>query len=412
MITLGTGPQRAGFTDVRAANLALVLGFVRAHAPCSRADIAAATGLTKATVSSLIADLIERRLVRETGLAEHRIGRPATMLMLDGEPYVALGMEINAAHLAAVAIDVAGERALSWRRSFAGVGCSPERAVTAMAGLAQRAVARLTSQGRQVLGLTVGVPGLVDDAGTVLLAPNLGWRDVPLRAALARALQEPAFPVVVDNDANLAVVAEHRHGRYAGTANLAYLGGEAGISAGVVVDDRPLRGGRGLTGEIGHLQIHAEGPPCRCGRSGCLEALAGVDVLVREALAGAGTGHSHTDLASGVGEVIRRARAGERTALDAIAAAGRHLGHGASVIVNLFDPQVVVFGGYYAPFARWLLPPVEAELAARAVAPQGDCRIVASTLGRAAAATGGAARVLDTVDAGQLPARITPGSLP
>ena len=89
--------------------------------PCSRADIAASTGLNKATVSSLVADLIDRRLLRETGLTENRIGRPATMLMLDGRPYAAVGIEVAADHLTAVAVDLAGERLLSWRRAFPGL---------------------------------------------------------------------------------------------------------------------------------------------------------------------------------------------------------------------------------------------------------------------------------------------------
>ena len=133
-----TGPQPADFADVRATNLAVVLRFVRANAPCSRADIAASTGLNKATVSSLVADLIERRLIRETGLTEHRIGRPATMLVLDGAPYAAIGLEVNADYLTAVAVDLAGERLLSWRRTFAGSTAVPGKAVASVAALGRR----------------------------------------------------------------------------------------------------------------------------------------------------------------------------------------------------------------------------------------------------------------------------------
>src|SRR5262252_315786 len=120
VITMQLGRQPVGFTDVRATNLAVVLGYVRAHAPCSRADIAAATGLNKATVSSLVGELIGRRLLRETGLTERRIGRPATMIVLDGSPYAALGLSVSADHITVVAMDLAGEQLLSWRRAFAG----------------------------------------------------------------------------------------------------------------------------------------------------------------------------------------------------------------------------------------------------------------------------------------------------
>jgi predicted NBD/HSP70 family sugar kinase len=399
-----TGPQPADFADVRATNLAVVLRHVRAHAPCSRADIAAATGLNKATVSSLVADLIDRRLVRETGLTENRIGRPATMLTLDGHPYAAVGVEVNADHLTAVAVDLAGTRLLTWRRAFAGQALTAGRAVAAIAALAGRASARTVRDGREVLGLTVGVPGLVDGAGVVRFAPNLGWRDVDLRGELVRALRAPAYAVEVDNDANLAVLAEHRYGPHAGTANLVYLTGDAGIGAGVVVDGRLLRGGRGFTGELGHVQLAPGGPRCACGRRGCLEALAGAAALVRQALPDAPADEPVLDFAPEVEEIVRRARAQDRTTVDALAEVGRRLGHGASILANLVNPEVIVLGGYFVPLAPWLLPAAEAELTERTVAPHaGGCRLVVSTLGPAAAAVGGAARVLDDVDAGHLP---------
>lgn len=399
-----TGGQPADFADVRATNLAVVLRHVRANAPCSRADIAAATGLNKATVSSLVADLIERRLLRETGLTENRIGRPATMLVLDGEPYAAIGVEVNADHLTAVAVDLAGTRLLTWRRAFAGRACPPSRAVAAVAALAGRAAARATRQGREVLGLTVGVPGLVDGAGVVRFAPNLGWRDLDLRGELTRALRGPAYAVEVDNDANLAVLAEHRNGPHAGTANLVYLAGDVGIGAGVVVDGRLLRGGRGFTGELGHVRIASDGPRCACGRRGCLEALVGIAALVRQALPETADEPDVVDFAPELDEVVRRARAQDPTTLDALTRAGRRLGHAASILANLVNPEVIVLGGYFVPLAPWLMPDAESELTERTVAPHaGGARLVASTLGPAAAAMGGVARVLDDVDAGQLP---------
>ena len=172
MITSQAGGQPADFTDVRATNLALVLRFIRAQAPCSRADIAASTGLNKATVSSLVAELIERRLVRETGLTEHRIGRPATMLVLDGAAYAAVGLEVNPDHLTVVAIDLAGERLLSWRRAFAGRQTSPPKAVAAVAALARKAVAKVQAEEREVLGLTVGVAGMVDGTAPCAWLPT------------------------------------------------------------------------------------------------------------------------------------------------------------------------------------------------------------------------------------------------
>ena len=269
-----------------------MLRHVRGDAPCSRADIAADTGLNKATVSLLVADLIHRRLLRENGPSGHRIGRPATMLVLDGEPYATIGIEVGSDHLTAVAVDLPGTRLLSWHRSFAEHSASPGRAVAAIAALARRATARVARQGRQVLGLTVAVPGLVDADGVVRRAPNLGWCDVDLRGELETTLRKPGYSVAVDNDANLAVLAEQRYGPYPEDTNLAYLTGGAAIGAGVVIDGRLLRGSRGFSGEIGHIQVVPDGPPCVCGRRGCLEALAGIPALIRRALPGRGSATS------------------------------------------------------------------------------------------------------------------------
>lgn len=399
MITTRTGREPADFTDVRTTNLAVVLGYVRAHAPCSRADIAASTGLNKATVSSLVSELMQRRLLRETGLTDGRIGRPATMIVMDGAPYAAVGLEVNTDHLAVVAIDLAGERLLSWRRAFSGRGAPANKSLATISALARRALARLHDDRRRVLGLTVGIAGLVDSQGAVRLASGLGWRDVPVREALLRALGEPGFPVTVDNDANLAVLAEHRYGPHAGTPNLVYLSGEAGVGGGIVADGRLLHGGRGYAGEVGHLPVVPDGPPCACGRHGCLEAVASAGALVRQLAGG-----DPTDLEPEVADVVRRARAQEPQVLAALRETGRHLGYAAALLSNLVNPEVVILGGYYVPLAPWLLPPASDELAARTVAPEaGGCRLVASALDQDAAAVGGAALVLDGVDAGQLP---------
>ncbi len=404
MITMQRGPQPADFADVRATNLAVVLRYVRGHAPCSRAEIAAATGLNKATVSSLVDDLIDRRLLRETGLTEHRIGRPATMLVLDGSPYAAIGIEVNADYLTAVAIDLAGQQVLSWRRSFAGLASSPAQAATAIAALGRRAVNRVLKEERRVLGLTIGVPGLVDPDGVVIMAPNLGWHDVNLRDIVNRALGEPGFPVAVDNDANLAVLAESRYGEVAGAQNLIDLTGEVGIGAGIISDGRPLRGHRGFPGEIGHITVDPQGPPCGCGRRGCLEAIAGITAIISRVLPEVAGDGDITDLQPEVDEVVRRARGNDPAALRALDEVGRALGIGVSILANLLDPEVVVLGGYFVPLAPWLLPAVETELRDRRVGPeQGGVRVSASILDHGAAATGGAATVLDHVDAGRLP---------
>jgi predicted NBD/HSP70 family sugar kinase len=397
VIATQLGQQPADLTDVRATNLAVVLGYIRSHAPCSRADIAASTGLNKATVSSLVGELIGRRLLRETGQTERRIGRPATMIVLDGSPYAAIGLSVGSDELHLLAVDLSGQQLLSWHRAVR--GGTPSGVLAAIAAQVKRAQARVHDEGRTVLGVTVGLPGLVDGSGAVRLAPNLGWRDVAVRDTLRRSLGDPGYPVVVENDANLAVLAERRYGPYAGVQNLVYLTGGPGITAGIIAGGQLIRGGLGYAGEIGHVPLDPAGPECACGRRGCLEACASVGALLRRLGRSPGD-----DMAPEVDDVIRRARTQEPAVLAALRDVGRHLGHAASLLANILNPEVVILGGYYVPLAPWLLPAAHEELADHAVAPDtGGLRLVASALGTDAAAAGAAAHVLDSVDTGQLP---------
>ncbi|MFD6666065.1 ROK family protein [Micromonospora chalcea] len=389
----------ADLGDVRVTNRAVVLRHVRRHAPCSRADVAAHTGLNKATVSSLVGELIEHGLLRETGLTENRVGRPATMLVLDGARYVGLGLRVGADELVAVAAGLGGDPVLTWRRAFPAATAGPEETVKALVALVRRAVTRIGAD-RTALGLTVAVPGLVNPDGDVPVAPALGWRGVPLAASVRRALRDPGFPVAVDTEANLAVLAEQRHGPYAGTADLVHLTGGPVIGAGLISGGRLLRGGRGFAGDVGHLPLAADGPPCACGRRGCLTALLGVDAVIARLLPDAGP---VTDHLPEIERIQALARAGDEPARTGLTEIGRLLGQAVSVLAGLLDPDVVVVGGHLAALAPWLLPAAHAELAARAPVPPG-VRLEASTLGSAAGALGGATAALATVEAGRLPA--------
>jgi predicted NBD/HSP70 family sugar kinase len=396
--TTRADPQPADFTDVRATNLAVVLRHLRANGPSSRASIAASTGLNKATVSSLTGSLIEQRLLRETGLSGNRIGRPGTALAIDGSAYAAIGLQVAADRLTALAVDFAGDQLLLWHRQFNGgpATTGAGRAVSEVAALAQRAATRVRQQGRHVLGLTVAVPGLVADGGTVRLSPPLGWSDVDLRDQLTGSLRQPGLDVAVANHAGLAAVAELRHGGHPAGLDLTYVTGAAGVEAGIVADGRLLLGSRGFTGQIGRFSLGPAGSPT-------LADLAGIEPLVRRALPRFDP-ESLTDLTPAVEQVAALARSGDGGVLAALHDTGCHLGQGLALLANLVNPEVIVLGDHYAALAEWILPAASAELARNTLAPDaGGARLAASTLGLHAAALGGAVSHLDRVDTGTLP---------
>lgn len=259
-------PVTATLTDqlsLRRANLSRVVRHLRRHGPRSRATIATETGLHKATVSSLVDELLARRLIRETGLERSGVaGRPGRVLALDGAVVGALGVEINVDYLGVHGTDLAGRPLVMRRTAFDAAGSGPDAAVRRLVDVVRRALRDLAALGAPAAGLTVAVPGLIDvDRGVVLLAPNLGWRELPLADRLTPALGAD-LPISVDNDANLAALAEYGYGVAAGTADLVYLTGEVGVGGGLIVAGRLLRGADGYSGEVGHLPVDPGGRRC------------------------------------------------------------------------------------------------------------------------------------------------------
>ncbi|MEU4293456.1 ROK family transcriptional regulator [Kribbella sp. NPDC026596] len=393
--------QTADHTDIRATNLAAVLGYLRREAPCSRAAIASGTGLNKATVTSIVSDLLDRRLVRETQQTQNHVGRPATLLVLDGSAYATIGLEVSSRGLTALGCDTAGEQVLRWHRAGPGVDAGPAKTIAALAALARRAITTVQSSGRRVLGITIGVPGLVNREGAVVLAAGLGWRDVPLRAELAAALGRPDIPVTVENDASLGVLAEHLYGPLAGTANLIQLTGDTGVGAGIIADGRPLEGHLGYVGEIGHLRLVPDGPVCGCGRRGCLEALASLPAILSRI-----DGPADADPQLQLEQLIRRADAEDATVTKVLTEAGTHLGHGIAALVNILNPEVVLLGGAYALLATHLIPAIDKALREATIAPNaGGCTLAPSTFPHTATPLGATAQALTPLTKGQLPTR-------
>jgi predicted NBD/HSP70 family sugar kinase len=382
--------------SLREHNLGLVLRHVAASPrPVSRADLAGMTGLTKATVSALVDELLGGGLLAEVGPPPRAgAGRPPIGLAMPTQGPAGLGLEINVDYLAACVLDLTGtQRCLQVRRGDQR-GRTPNRVLRDLSRLAIEVVGAAEREGLRVVGATLAVPGLVADGGVVRLAPNLGWRDIDIAGAARGAgigVALKAAGLSVDNEANLAALAE-LHATPASRPSFVYISGEIGVGAGVVLDGRLMRGSRGYGGELGHVTIQPDGVVCRCGARGCLEAYANQDVLFRSA------GLEAEDPSRRLEHLVELAEAGARPALRALTAVGTALGIASAGVVNLLDVDTVVLGGIYAPLTPWLAEPVSRELTSRAIAAAWAPVVVrASTLGTAAAVVGAAGSVIRTV---------------
>jgi predicted NBD/HSP70 family sugar kinase len=400
-------PSGTGHREIRRNNLEVVLRHLSLGGSDSRASIAARAGLTRSTISRLVGELMDLGLVRETGPPRVQgIGRPVTLLELDGRHVLAVGAEVNVDYLAVLVTDLAGREVYEQRRAYDAIADGPGRSITALAELCREAVRALAGPrgGRQpiVAGLTIAVPGLVDaPARVVTLAPNLRWSDVPAAERLRELLQLGPAPVSVGNDASLAAMAEYRVGSHAGTPDLIYITGEMGIGGGIIVAGRPLLGVRGFGGEIGHMKLDPSGPACGCGRRGCWEAHIGLHAVLRAIFTGeSGRSEAAADdpPEAKAAVVARLARAGDARTLAALADIGRWVGIGAANLANVFNPRAIILGGYFTLLAEWILPPAADALVEGVLAPDaGGCTLTTSSLGFSAAARGGAIHVADQI---------------
>ena len=254
-------PVRADQTTVRRANLGIVLRRVAAG-PCSRAEVAADTGLTRGTVSSLVTELVELELVRETGetAAPRGIGRPGQTLEL-ADVVCGIGLEVNVDYVAVLVEDLTGAVRYEHRAYGDNRGAAPARCSSASSRPPRRRSHAAADDGLRPAGLSVAVPGLVEHAtGTVVFAPNLGWHGVPVADELETRL---GLPVRVENESNLAALAEHWTGAAVGIDDFVCVFGEVGVGGGVVLGGRLLPGHARVRRRVRPRLGRSRGPPLR-----------------------------------------------------------------------------------------------------------------------------------------------------
>ncbi|MGI8677325.1 MAG: ROK family protein [Jatrophihabitans sp.] len=341
---------------IRRHNLALVLGHIHLDGALTRAELTQRLKVSRSTMGALVADLIELGLVAEvvpTGGSS--VGRPSHVVgPHDAGPFV-VAVDIDVTHVVTAAVGIGGD--VLARHVMTPVENSGSPA--AVADLVVEAVARVsadTGRSQRPLAIGVSVPGTVDrSSGQVKVAPNLDWHDVAFGALLAERLPERAR-VVVGNDADLAVLAEHRRGTARGFDDVVYLLGRVGVGAGIIVNGNPLRGHDGHAGEIGHNVLDPAGPRCHCGKNGCTETFVGEGALLTRA----GRALPPTDEV--VAEVFAAACAGDATALAAVRGIAEPLGRAIGNLVNTLNPQRVLMGGTLSLVLDLAGPEIRASL--------------------------------------------------
>lgn len=368
---------------LRRANRARIIAELgRGRAP-SQAELARVTGLAAATVSNIVRDLERDGLVRIAGSG----GRRWVHLQPAGHG-LAASVDYGHRH---VTVAMAGPDAVlvAERRASLAPDTSADEGLRIAAGLLAEILAEAGLGVGDLAGLAMGLPAPIDTrtgtVGSLTILPQ--WVGVPAAELAAEVF---GLPVVVDNDANLGALAEHRWGRGTGVSNLVYLKLSEGVGAGMIMDGRLYRGPAGTAGEIGHTTVDEFGAVCRCGNRGCLETLVAarqVTELLRPV--------SGRELA--IGEIVRRARAGDRGCARVIGDTGLQVGRAVADLCNIVNPELVIVGGELAQGGELLLAPMRQVAARRGIPSAVDTLDVTTAgLGAAAHVLGGIALAFDT----------------
>ncbi|MCG7418585.1 ROK family protein [Microbacterium sp. ACRRU] len=319
---------------IRQQNLASVLSLLHLRGALSRAQLGAAIGLNRSTVTGLVMELTELGLVREVAAGERtgKVGRPT--LDIEPEDHVSALSVRAEPHAVTVALVGLGGVVHARLRHDTANAPSPRRFVQIVASSVEAMRADIDRHYR-VVGAGLAVPGLVNANGSVLVSPTLGWKRDPVAARLS---DELGLAVTAGNDASIGALAESRFGVGVGVSNLLYLGGAMhSIGGGLIIDGTLLRGTSGYAGELGHTVIDPRGRACVCGRRGCLEAEVRLDLL--EPLLGRRKlDEDELDVELGVARDPR--------VLSEVTRQVEVLSLALTNFVNAFSPETVVLSGY------------------------------------------------------------------
>lgn len=334
--------------DIRTANRYRVLRQVIADAPVSRPRLAAATGLSPATVATLVAELAGLGLLVDAGFDGSGGGRPPGLLAVNPDGGTLVGVDVAETYVHAAVYDLAWRVLASEQRPLTPADGTPARVVAAIAAAVEAVTGRPEVTGRRVLAAGVSVPGVVDrDAGVSVVAPNWGWRRVPLRRLLSERLPHRLF---VDNPLHACLTAELWSGAARGRDNAVVVNLGTGVGAGLALGGELHRGASNSAGEWGHTTLVLGGRRCHCGRHGCVEAYVGAPGIVqhlRELSPDSPLLHPDDQTAT-IAALARASRVGDPVAATVVRQTGTYLGAAVADLVNLLDPEIVVLSGWVA----------------------------------------------------------------
>lgn len=390
---------------VRELNLSLVLRNIHNEAPVSRAQIAQSTGLNKSTVSNLVEFLLERQLIHETGIDSVGKGRPARLLEINPRAGAIVGAEFGVDYVAVALTDFTGN--VIWRDDVATDFRAGQRSVLAQTlKLIKKAMEFSKDEALSPLGLGIATPGIVNlDEGLLIFAPNLQWRNVPLKDFFT---EKTELEVFVENDANAAAIAESLFGNARQCRNFIFFFAGVGIGCGLFLNGELYRGNIGYAGEIGHspIMFEALNRPCHCGKRGCWETHASQYSILQRVQASLEAKRDsiiprlmeEQNAPLSLSLIKQAADAGDKEAIEALMETGTVMGIGCAILINVMNPEKVIFGGPLSIVGEYLLPSLEKNAKKYALAEMRyNMDIAFSSFGKDSSLFGAISIVVDNI---------------
>lgn len=346
--------EKATRQHTKKHNRNLVLGTVFSHEQISRAEIARLTGLTRTTVSDIVADLIHEGLVSEVGVGRSQGGKSPILLSLIEDSRWLIGLDLGQNEFRGAVVNLRGKI-----RDVVTIPIREGEGVDALPVVYQILDKLISGTSQPLLGIGVGAPGLINTTeGLVVNAVNLNWKDMPLTSLLEERYR---LPVSILNDCQAAAIGEMTHGKVSQKdENLVLVKVHHGIGAGIIIDREIFQGDGGFAGEIGHVVVVPNGGVmCRCGKRGCLETVASAQALIRQARELV-TEHPDCGLPHDIREikldVIEAAfKAGAPRVHDLVLKTADYIGMAVANVVGILNIQKVVLEGDMTRFgAPWL----------------------------------------------------------
>ncbi|MCF6409644.1 ROK family transcriptional regulator [Pseudalkalibacillus salsuginis] len=353
MKTIKTGDQNL----IKKINKSIVMKSIEQKGPISRAQISKDTGLNKATVSTMVSELLEESLVNEIGAGKSNGGRKPVLLYFNHKAVFSIGIDLGVNYILAILTDLRGDIVFEKLEKLEDK--EPSIVIEKVIALIHDVLSHTPESPYGVIGIGIGVPGIVDTDGKILFAPNLQWKQIDLKQAIEEAVH---IPVSIENEANTGCLGEQLYGAGKNISNLLYVSIGIGIGTGIIINGNLYTGATGISGEMGHHTIETNGKKCRCGNRGCWELYASESALLEEAMK---LDVFKQDVTSNLDSITREAKNGNSEVIQLLNSIGEYVGIGLTNIINTFNPEMIIIGNRLAQFKTWITNPIHRTLEER-----------------------------------------------